>query len=126
MRAATRRERRRARAEQRRMPVAPDDLERVMQLDRLYFSRHAGRKFYLRRVYQAERAQAVRAGQSLTPPPTGMVDLVVVGQLRPDARLRVFGIAADADIDTDQVPEQEARALFFAKAPQWMLDIWEN
>jgi hypothetical protein len=106
-----------------RMTVAPANIEAAIEADRRFFARHPERHFYIRRVHPAEREQAARAGQPLAPPPSGMVDLVAVEQVRRGARLRVFGIAADGDIDTDQVSEGKCRELFFAKASQRMLDL---
>jgi hypothetical protein len=48
---------------------------------------------------------------------------VAIEQIRAGVRLRAFGIVADRDIDTAEVPEAKARELFFAIAPQSTLDL---
>jgi hypothetical protein len=112
-----RHDRRRQLAEQRRLPVAPESFERVMEADRRFFTEHPGRRFYIRKIHEEERAQRARA--------TGKFHctdkFVVVEELKPGVRIRA-SFSTDGEFDCEQ-PEQECRRIFFSIASPSTLDL---
>jgi hypothetical protein len=111
-----RRDRRRA-AALRRLPVAPDSIECVMEVDRRFFAQHPERRFYMRPMHPAERKATT------TSRPVGVeMMMVIVEQVAPGTRVRTC-VGVVGDIDPATIGDAKCRELFFASASQQVLDL---
>ena len=92
-------------------------VDRITQADRVFFEQHPDRKHRLRLASEVEIAQnEILSGEVTTPPP-GHRHFVIVRNVAPGHRLRLFVTNAE-DAGTD-VPEDLADVLFdMVAAPQ--------
>jgi hypothetical protein len=96
-------------------------LDRITQADRVYFEQYPERKHRVRFASEVEIAQnEILSGEVMTLPP-GQRHFVVVRNVAPGRRLRLFVTnAEDAGID---VPEDLADVLFDMVAAQQVREI---
>jgi hypothetical protein len=109
--------------------ATPPDLEAVMDIDRRYFARHPHRRYYCRRMYDAERVQYTRLGGGNFCKEPGTLDVVVVKHQSPGFRIRrplqITGSPSDTDLIYDtELPEEACRKLFFMTASD-RYQIWQ-
>lgn len=97
-------------AAQRQIERLADEVDRVLESDRRFFRRRPDRQHRVRLVSRAEIALNNLVGGQHAEPPAGCSHFVVVKQLAPGVRTRVFLVAA-SDASTD-VAESAARAIF--------------
>ena len=112
--------------QQRQMQKLAPHVDRVTEADRVFFEQHPDRKHRVRFASEAEIAQLEILNGQVTTLPPGIRHFVIVRNVAPGARLRLFVTNREGAETGLDVPEDLADVIFDTRATRQLREIEAN